>query len=230
MRAPSDTCRSLSGVLDRLSDAVVISELLQRKRGISNSMTSTAVQAIGCPRCPLYLRDSPRLRVAPSVGQSRFECRSDLSPVGKRLKVLQALKVCQSFCLSVQTAAISRSAPSAATAKGGSLLTRADSSRLRFNQLVQGVKAAMPSATATWLRCTAQPCRRGAGHRCFDSLNKLIETQAARICPCQERATLCGGRRRRRTADRSGLNAQAKGLTDLEGLQYLQAFPHWREV
>jgi len=35
--------------------------------------------------------------------------------VGKRLALLSAARVCQSFCLSVQTAAISRSAPSAAT-------------------------------------------------------------------------------------------------------------------
>src|ERR1035437_4166182 len=92
MRAPSDTCRSFSGVFKRVSDAVVMSELLQRKRGTSNSMTSTIVQVMGCPRCPLYLRDSPQLRVAPSVGQSRSECRLDLSPVGIRLLTLPPAK------------------------------------------------------------------------------------------------------------------------------------------
>ena len=48
-------------------------------------------QSMACPRCPLYLRDSPglpplfarRLRFAPSVGQIRCEL-FDLSPVGKR--------------------------------------------------------------------------------------------------------------------------------------------------
>jgi len=45
----------------------------------------------------------------------------DLSPVGMRNGVWRRRSVCQSFCLSVQMAAISHSAPSAACLKGQAL-------------------------------------------------------------------------------------------------------------
>ena len=60
-----------------------------------------------------------RLRFAPSVGQIWF----GLSPVGRRAGHRLPQHACQSFCLSVQTAAISRPAPSAAFSWESSLLT-----------------------------------------------------------------------------------------------------------
>ena len=50
-----------------------------------------------------------RLRFAPSVGY----CKSSLSPVGKRFLPVKEINAGQSFCLSVQTTAISGPAPSA---------------------------------------------------------------------------------------------------------------------
>ena len=93
-----------------------------------------------CPRCPLYLRDSPRWPAAKWRADCglllRWAARPGwpgccLSPVGIRLVLLYRQGACQSFCLSVQTAAISNSAPSAAICtmqmSGGSLLTGANS-------------------------------------------------------------------------------------------------------
>ncbi len=85
---------------------------------------------MGCPRCPLYLRDSPT-PVTQGAGFGLLlrwigpgACaKVDLSPVGSRQKVCRLGDACQSFCLSVQTAAISNPAPSAASARAGSLLT-----------------------------------------------------------------------------------------------------------
>ena len=104
-----------------------------------------------------------RLRVAPSV-----DCIGcSLSPVGIRSSVFQLQNVCQSFCLSVQTAVISSSAPSAATSKGGSLLNGGNSNCLRWSTI----------ATATRLRAIAftpepegpgvTPCNGGGCQQLF---------------------------------------------------------------
>ena len=114
---------------------------------------------MGCPRCPLYLRDSPK-PVTQGAGFGLLlrwigpgACaKADLSPVGSRQKVWRLGDACQSFCLSVQTAAISNPAPSAATSRAGSLLT---------NQILQAGRGCWLIDKTHCLQCR----RSGAFHR-----------------------------------------------------------------
>ena len=92
---------------------------------------------MGCPLCPLYLRDSPglrrrasgrggRLRVAPSVGLAATRTAQGLSPVRKRL--FRRLSV----LLPERSGPVSGPpAPSAATSRGDALLTSLNSNAWR---------------------------------------------------------------------------------------------------